>query len=38
MELNTNQIQKYQKRSVPWLKGKAVEYFNTWIRERPGMI
>jgi hypothetical protein len=34
MELTTKDIQKYSKRSVPWLKGKAVEYFNAWIRER----
>ncbi len=32
MEAKT--IQKYKKRSIPWLKKKAIETFNRWIRER----
>jgi hypothetical protein len=34
MELTTKDIQKYQKRSVPWLRKKAGEYFRGWIRKR----
>jgi 5-methylcytosine-specific restriction endonuclease McrA len=34
MELTTKDIQKYQKRSVPWLRKKAGEYFRRWIRKR----
>jgi hypothetical protein len=34
MELTTDQIQRYQKRSIPWLRKKAGETFRRWVRER----
>lgn len=33
-EISANIIQKYNKRSIPWLLKKATEVFNAWIRKR----
>lgn len=32
--MTANEIQKYQKRSVPWLRKKASENFRRWVRKR----
>jgi 5-methylcytosine-specific restriction endonuclease McrA len=32
--MNATEISKYEKRSTAWLKKKAQEVFNRWIRER----
>ena len=32
--MNSDEIQKYKKRSVPWLRKKAQELCNEWIRKR----
>lgn len=34
MELTVKHIQKYQKRSLPWLRKKAGELFRAWVRKR----
>jgi hypothetical protein len=34
MELTAGIIQKYRNRSIDWLKGKARDNFNAWIRNR----
>ncbi len=32
--IRANTIQKYKRRTLPWLKKKAIRVFNRWIRER----
>lgn len=34
MEISANVLQKYRNRSIDWLKGKATNKFNAWIRNR----
>lgn len=34
MELTAEQIKRYSKRDIPWLRKKAGEHFRKWIRER----